>query len=119
MRARAREVKPVRYLFDTNTNLKKDSILVSIPDIGNNGIELESYDKVSKTEGYLLLVSSSSSRNDKLESSDSSPPNAKESESLIITHDKGLIFSNEPPVPKHMQKFIFSAEVYCDICGNV
>jgi hypothetical protein len=112
-------VKPVRYLFDAN--LKKDSVLVSIPDIENKEIELERYDKVLKTEGYLLLVNSSSSLNEKIDSSDRDPDpcKAKESDSLIITNDKGFIFSNEPPAPKHMQKFIFSAEVYCEICGKV
>jgi hypothetical protein len=119
MRARAREVKPLRYLLETNTNLKKDSILVSIPDIENKEIELQSYDKELKTEGYLLLVNSSSSQNEKLDSSDSDSSKGKESNSLIITNDKLFAFSNEPPPPKHMKKFIFSPEVYCEICRKV
>lgn len=110
-------MKPVRYLFDAD--LKKDSVLVSIPDIQGNEIELESYDKVFKSEDYLLLVNSSSSRNEKLDSSDHDPSKDKESDSLIITNDKKFAFSNEPPAPKHMQRFIFSAEVCCDMCGKV
>jgi len=119
MRTRAREVKPLRYSFKTNTNLKKDSNLVSIPDIENKEIELESIDKEFKTEGYLPLVNSSSSQNEKLDSSDFNSSKGKESDSLIIANDKLFVFSNEPPAPKHMQKFIFSDEVYCEICRKM